>query len=281
LGTSAHSKHLGKATAKCLLAVFALLLSASSASANTYRFSVSVSDLLGALAAQQGGNSSCNTVSPSVYCDSAYFGIYLQLSTAQVSSYSFVSETAPADANPWSASTITDYSDSYFYLSPPCTTNCSWAGFQVPGGSWDSSISVFSGGGTDLTGNIFKNGYFYGYYNGGSAAFFQFGTTERFISEIMPTSDVFSFIVSTTQTLSGSYTINGRASSIKSGSDTSMTADTKESDGIQFSLTETAQLTTPEPDTGAFLLIGMAGIAAGSVRRNRTKARAESKFTNR
>jgi hypothetical protein len=246
-----------------LLLLCAMLLGSRNAQANTYWFSISASDLMNALQSAQGS---------SIYSESGYFAIFVQPSPTQISSYSYLSETAPADPNQWNNTTITDYADSYFYPSGSCTTNCTWAEFgknpSLPDGGYVTLISGANGG----TGgqNIFLNNDFWG---SGANPPLGWGTSDLIINRIMPATDAFTIVISTPQTLSGTYTLVGRASALKSGDPGSMTLDTKESDGISFTLSETAQVlsATPEPQTWALLTIAFLCFGIGAVRRRRAE----------
>jgi hypothetical protein len=207
-----------------------------------------------------------------IYSESAYFAIFVQPSSAQISSYSYISETAPTDPNQWNNTTITDYADTYFYPSGSCTTNCTWAEFEKnPSLGTGADVTLISGanGGT-LGANIFLNHAFSG---AGANPPLGWGPSRLIINSIMPATDAFTIVISTSQTLSGSYNLVGRASALKSGNSSSMTIDTKESDGISFTLSETAQVVpdTPEPETWALLTIGFICLGVGASRRRRAE----------
>jgi len=231
-----------------LLPAALLLFVGAPARANTYLFSFTASQLMAALQTSQGN---------SIYSESAYFAIFVQPNPAQISSYTYVSETTPnpGDPNAWITNTITDPSSPNLGYSTPCTANCTWAYFEKDPNA--TSVTLVSGANGGAGGaNIFMNGDFYS----DTSPPYGWGPTDAIINTIMPGADRFQFTISTTQTLSGSYTLKGFASAIKSGNSTNMSIDTKESDGIPFTLTTT--LGVPEPGTwatiaGGFVLLAL------------------------
>lgn len=226
--------------------VAVLLVWGAPARANTYLFSFTASQLMAALQTSQG---------TPIYSESAYFAIFVQPDPAQISNYTYVSETTPnpTDPNAWITNTINDPSSPNLGYSTPCTSNCIWAYFEKdPNATAVTLVSGANGGAGGA--NIFKNGDFYS----DTPPPYGWGPTDAIINTIMPGNDVFAFTISTTQTISGSVTLKGFASAIKSGNSTSMSIDTKESDGIPFSLSVSQ---VPEPGTWAML--GGGGVLLG------------------
>jgi hypothetical protein len=246
---------------KWLIVLLSVLMCSAPLRANTYMFSFTTQDLMTAFQTAQGSG---------VYTESAYFAFFVQPTTSQISSYSYVSETAPTDPNQWQATTVQDYSDPNYYFTSTgsCTTNCTWAEFtknvSLPN---SSNVTVISGANGGSGGNnIFKDSSFAGGGLGLDPPL-GWGNNTLIINEIMPTTDSFSMVISTSQTLSGSYTLQGRTTALKSGNPGSLSNE-KESDGIPFTLTVTAVNTVPEPGTSVLFAVGILAIGVGSIRRN-------------
>jgi hypothetical protein len=237
----------GGLAARWLLAAAFFLVSGAPARANTYLFSFTASQLMTALQTSQGN---------AIYSESAYFAIFVQPNPAQISGYTYVSETTPnaTDPNAWITNTITDPSSPNLGYSTPCTSNCTWAYFEKdPNATAVTLVSGANGGAGGA--NIFKNGDFYS----DTPPPYGWGSTDALIGDPMPGADVFQFVISTNQNLQGAYTLKGYASAIKSGNSTSMSIDTKESDGIPFSLT----VFTGVPEPGTWATIGSGGLLLG------------------
>ncbi len=235
-------------------------ISVQPAHANTYLFSFTTSQLMTALEASQG---------TSIYNESAYFAIFVQPDPVQISSYTYVSVTTPngSDPNAWITNTITDPSSPNLGYSSgsPCTSNCTWAQFSKDPAQTQVTLVSGANGGPGGS-NIFVGGDFYSF----SDPPYGWGATDAVITTIMPTTDSFSFIISTAQALTGNYTLKGRASVITSGSPFAMTLDTKEDDGIPFTLSVEAQV--PEPAGWILMLIGCVALAVSRRRRRRSDA---------
>jgi hypothetical protein len=215
-----------------------------SANANPYLFSVTAAQIESALQ---------TSMDPNLYNESGFFAIFIQPDPAIVSSYTYLEVDSPNQnaTNAWEATTITD-------PSSPNLGAGTWAQFsKQPGQTTVALLSQANNGGTSAN-NIFLNHSFHD--NVGAP--YGWGTTPATVTSIFSDSTVFSFWIDTPQTLSLTSTIHlsGKASAIESGSSSSFTFDTKEQDGISFSLNIAPSL--PEPSTwtlflgGAVLLLG-------------------------
>ena len=227
-----------------------MLLFPGFAHANQYLFSFTTSQLMAALQSAEGTAS---------YNESAYFAIFIQPDPFVISNYTYTVEVPGnyQESNPWMGGTIVDpaspnlgYSQAY-----PCPSDCEWAVFAKRPDQ--TSVTVISGANGGAGGsNIFMNHF----WQSNAPWPYGWGGTGGVITTIMPGSDVFRFVIDTSQTLSGSYTLNGYASILQSGSQTTMTGDTKEEPGHYFSLDVTPS-DVPEP--GAVGLFAAGGLVFG------------------
>jgi hypothetical protein len=251
-------------TVSRLLLLLGIILTAARPShANTYMFSFTASQLMTALE---------TSVGTSNYQESAYYAIFVQPLSSQISSFTISAATTPnpTDPNVWDASVINDPSApalGYGHGPLQCTSDCTWAGYYKDSsytGSYPSAtptfpdVTVISGANNPGT-NIFLG---HSFYDQGTPPYGWSGENlsnqilfQQVINAVMPGSDVFTLSLTTPQLLSGSYTFQGSASALVSGSPTSMTSDTKDDAGFSFQITMTAQ-PMPEPDTTALILGG-------------------------
>jgi hypothetical protein len=223
------NKKTGKRKALWMLA---FLLFAPAAQANTYLFSFTASQALAALQ---------SSVTVPIQDESAYYNIFVQPDSLQISGYTYLSETTPnAGAEAWDANTITDPSSPRlgFDSLDPCTSDCTFAHWGK--GYTQTPVTVMSN--ANGTGAIFNNAQ----YADSGVAPYGWGPTLATIDTIMPGSDKFQFIIQVNQTLSGTYHLVGYASALVSGSNSSFSAPIKDSLGIPFDLNVTVQ-TVPEP----------------------------------
>jgi hypothetical protein len=248
---------------RLLLLLCGILALARPSHANTYMFSFTASQLMTALQ---------TSVGTSTYQESAYYAIFVQPLSSQISSFTITSATTPnpTDPNVWDASVINDPSAPALGYGPgplQCASDCTWAGFYKDSsytGSYPTATPTHSGA-TVISGannpgtNIFLG---HSFYDEGLSPYGWSGENlsnqilfQQVINAVMPGTDVFTLSLTTNQVLSGSYTFQGSASALVSGSPTSMTSDTKDDAGFTFQLTMTA-VGTPEPDTAALILGG-------------------------
>jgi hypothetical protein len=250
--------------AKLIALATVLLASTQAAHANTYLFSFSTSDLMTALQTSRG---------PAEYSESAYYAIFVQPDPGQISSFTVTAANTPnpTDPNVWDASVINDPSSPFLgYGVTHCTSDCTWAGFYkdssytgTPPSTTpnEPDVTIVSGANNPGT-NIFLG---HSWRDTGQTPYAWGGQTTGFppatlynqvINTVMAGSDVFSFAITTSQALSGTYQLQGYASALVSGSSTSMTGDTKDSTGLAFTINVTVA-TTPEPGTWTSALGGM------------------------
>ena len=239
--------------AKYAITLLVLAIAAPAARANTYLFSFTTQDLMNALAASRG---------QAEYQDSAYYAIFLQPNPAQAGTFTIgsVNTPNPTDANKWDTQVITDPSNPYFGYSTahPCTSDCSWAAFYK-----DSSLPDV----TIVSGNAYPypNGsnYFLGndWFDQGTAPYSWGGQDSNYnilydqvMNTVMSKTDVWSFTINTSQTLSGTITLEGYASALISGSPSTMYG-VKDDTGLGFTMT--FSIPTPEPGTWASMLAGV------------------------
>jgi hypothetical protein len=259
--------------------LFAVAMIQAPARANTYLFTISASDLLLGESGNNDGLANAYGQTTTVFDESAYFAIFLQPSNTQISSYAYVSETAPnSGSDSWEATTIDDPSSPDLGYGPGqssyATTNCNgadctWAQFSKQPGQ--SGVTIFSDADNNGAGNIFVNHT----YSDAESAPYGWGTTTATISTAYSANcsttlasspactpyssqPTLTFEISTTQTLSGPIELLGYASDLESTDSGSFPAfGPKEYDGIPFTLEVTPSLlVAPEPGSWAFVLAG-------------------------
>jgi hypothetical protein len=259
---------------KLFAVVLALLGSSQAAHANTYLFSFSTADLMSALQTSRG---------TAEYSESGYFAIFVQPNPSQIASFTVTAANTPnpTDPNIWDASVINDPSSPFLgYGVSTCTTDCTWAGFYKD--SSEPDVTIVSGANNPGT-NIFLGHSWYDQgvtpyaWGGESTGFPPVVLYNQVINTVMAGSDVFSFAITTTQALSGTYQLKGYASALVSGSSTSMTGDTKDATGLAFTINVSIN-PTPEPGTWASVVGGMLLMAPLIVRRVR-KTRKDARIT--
>ena len=219
-------------------------LATPSAHANTYLFSVTGGEILTAMA---------NTTEfPDNITSSGYFAIFLRpdgLSEA----FSYVTQTAPSTNSApaaWEASTITDFAN---------LGSGTWARFSKQQNQAQAAILSNADPGT---GNIWLN-----YSHSDNASWpISWGPTPGQIIEILSESARFNFVIQTSETLMGSITLLGNATSVYSTSPFSVISP-KTEPNITFSMTVTPYA-TPEPSTW---VIGLTGLATLAVLRRRRR----------
>jgi hypothetical protein len=265
--------------------VLALLGSIPAARANTYLFSFSTSDLMSALQTSRG---------TAEYSESGYYAIFVQPNPTQITNFTVTSANTPnpTDPNAWDASVIVDPSSPFLgYGVNSCTSNCTWAGFYKDSSYTGTAphttpnepdVTIVSGANNPGT-NIFLG---HSWYDQGDTPYAWGGQTSDFppvtlynqvINTVMPGSDVFSFAITTSQALSGTYQLKGYASALVSGSPTSMTGDTKDATALAFTINVTVT-SVPEPATWASLAAGML-LMIPLILRNVRKARKDARNT--
>jgi hypothetical protein len=268
-----------------LAVVLALLGCPTAARANTYLFSFTTADLMSALQTSRG---------TAEYSESGYYAIFVQPDPAQITNFTVTSANTPnpTDPNVWDASVIDDPSSPFLgYGVDSCTSNCTWAGFYkdstytgTPGHTTPNQpdVTIVSGANNPGT-NIFLG---HSWFDTGSPPYSWGGETRgrpptilfnQVINTVMPGSDVFSFALTTSQALSGTYQLVGYASALISGDPGSMTGDTKDSAGLAFSMDVTLG-STPEPATWTSLVGGML-LMFPLILRNVRKARQNTRNT--
>jgi hypothetical protein len=243
------------------LCIAGLLLSASAANANTYLFSFTGQQALNALEASVGS---------AEHAQSAYYQLFLQPNPAQVSgySYTFYVPPTPNATDPWETATITDPAapELGYDWEFPCEDDCTWVRWGK--GYFDEQVAVLT------TANFFLNAQWgdaapepYGWGSGEVPP----GNGSTITSLLSPTA-VFTFGITTNQLLSGTYTLNGRASALVSGSPTSFGGIIKDSVGVSFTLQVTAEA-IPEPGTLILISTSILSLAAYRLWRNTRPAR--------
>jgi hypothetical protein len=238
-------------------AAIAVLCAAGPASANTYLFSFTASDVLNALHTAEG-----NTV----FNESGYFAIFVQPSPAAVSTYSYTGlfdgpNTGNADA--WQVNTITDPSNPNLGYSSghPCPSNCTWVQYSKQAGQTSVMVLSQADPANGNNGDIFQNAA----YSDAVPAPYGWGNTLATITSVINGTNAnprFDFQISTPLVLTGPITLLGYASELRSTSSGTFTTGpfgTKEHDGIAFTLTETPSA-VPEPGStltaaGGFALL--------------------------
>jgi hypothetical protein len=247
-----------------LLALSAALLclAAPEAKANTYLFSFTGRQALDALEASQG---------TAEHMQSAYFVLFVKPNPLDISGYSYASFNTPTPnaADPWTVSTITDPSapelgyDSEFQ----CEQDCTWVKWGK--NYLDDQVAVL----TDA--NFFLGAQWgdsapspYGWGSGPGPAFD--GST---ITSLLSPTSVFTFAINTNQVLNGSYTFQGIASALVSGSPTAFSGIIKDTVGISFTLELEAESPVPEPGTWALCSISLLALGGRSLWRRRRPAR--------
>jgi hypothetical protein len=236
-----------------------VFLVAPQAKANQYLFSFTAEQALGALYGTQGLEEQ----------ESAYFALFVKPNLG-ATSFSYNSTTAPSNTYAWDTGTITD----------PSLGSGAWARFNKAPGSTAITVLSDANNGEDPV-FIFENGWFTSNAVGAPNPPIGFGNTNAEIMGAFNLTDVFSFVVDTgAATLSGPYTVNGKASAIISKSLYSFTYDSKDYYGKTFSLTLTPQDVTPgvpEPSAVRLLSLGFLGlIALQRVRSRRRDTRSNS-----
>lgn len=232
--------------------VLMLLLGACAAvpqaSANTYQFTFTTSQILSALQTSLGSTN---------YNEDAFYAIFLQPTgfTTIGGDNTVTSNPDSTGADAWTTNAnFTDPSDSNFGSSD-------WVQFSKSNGQ--TTVSVVSAN----TGNLFwssgcsatSTGTCHQYDDSNSLGYpVSFGTTDAYITNIISTSATFSFTVQTTATLSGSYTIDGLAEAINNNTGNWSFGCCKTASDISFSLSGTPTLTAvPEPGPWLLVTVGM------------------------
>jgi hypothetical protein len=263
---------------KCAVAALVLCSAASRADANTYLFTVSAGDLLTALHAQEGDT---------IFNESGYFAIFVQPSAAQVPNYAYGSVLSPNPGgdgynDQWASGTIDDPSspslgygpNTNYYSQQNCTNpaTCTWAYWSKQAGQ--TNVMLFSDANNGGAGNIFLNHTFHD----ALSPPYGWGTTTATIKTANSSSSsaALQFYIDTPSTLTGSITLLGYASELRSTSSTSFPPfGPTEHDGVPFTLSETPLLVgTPEPSTWALSSAALVGLVAVWRRR---KARGPSR----
>ena len=214
-----------------------LVVLAPSVHANTYLFSVTGGEILTAMA---------NTTDfPDNITSSGYFAIFLRpdgLSQA----FSYVTQTPPSTNSApaaWEASTITDFAN---------LGSGTWARFSKQQNQGQVAILSNADPGT---GNIWLN-----YSHSDNASWpISWGPTPGQIIEILSESSRFEFTIQTSETLMGSMTLLGNATSVFSTSPFSVISP-KTEPAITFAMT-VMPTEIPEPSTWAMGLAGLATLA--------------------
>lgn len=242
-----------------------LFLAAPQAKANTYLFSFTGQQALDALE---------DTLGTGEHMQSAYFVLFVQPNPIQISGYSYTSYNTPSPnaADPWGVGTITDPSspelgyDNEF----PCEQDCTWVRFGK--GYLDDQVAVLTAA------NFFMGAQWgdnapspYGWGSGAGPAFD--GST---ITSLLSPTSVFTFSITTDQVLSGTYTMQGVASALVSGSPTSFSGIIKDTVGISFTLELEAQSAVPEPGTWVLFSTSLTAMGVYRLRRRKRSTRPDA-----
>jgi len=237
----------GRGKLACAFALLSLLFSAPSAHANTFLYSFTTAQLLGALDAVD-----------ATHLQDGFFAIFLQAPTG-----STISQVNSPDPNPgtnnddWIGTTIVNAG----------LGSGTWVEFSrdYAAGKNVTLVSDANNGGT-ASNNIFLGQSYVG--GTGSAPPLAFGTVSAMISDVMASNAVFSFVISGA-TISGTQSFTGAASAIDSSSSSTMSG-TKTTFPNNFSITATGTA-LPEPATWIPLVSGLACLLAAGARKKRNR----------